>query len=136
MDLGIASKLRSLSLTFIIVGSVGQNDKLPWLVRNLTGPRPSISIHLEELVITILLLKKHPVEFSVENICNHRVWVDLDSALGAQRYSKLRSVKFLIMVEVYGTGGSNLLLRLPEGLAQRMPLLNDKHVLAVEATLP
>jgi hypothetical protein len=126
----MVSKLRSLSLSFALEGSPGYNDQLKWLLRNLTGPQPSISVRLEELFVRLLLLKEGSIDFSVENICNHKIWVDLDSALGAQRYSKLRSVKFLITVLVGYEAVSNL--RLPEELAQRMPLLNDKHVLIVE----
>lgn len=128
-DLGMASKLRRLSLSFLFTNSsaLGETPQLQWLLRNLTSTQLAISGDLEELEVRFSFLATHGI--TVESVSDHNIWGDLDSALAAPRYSKLRRASFF--VRVGWKSKSTKRDQLSAELARKMLLLNNKHILVL-----
>lgn len=125
----MAPRLRHLSLGFIFMSFLLEPEQLQWLVRNLTRSHLAISADLESLDVRIKLWSVL-VNSSFQSILENRVWADLDFALAAPRYSKLRRVTFSIEGG-WGLGGAPWGAReyLFTELAERMPLLSNKGIL-------
>lgn len=123
------STLRRLTLTIVVFGSPADNPQLHWLVRNLQDTERRITSALETLVIRLTVLMRQP---AAESISNTTIWTDLDAALTAPRYSNL--CKFSCYVSVRGPNliqDTSLQAELTVQLAQKMPLLHDRHVLSL-----
>lgn len=127
--LGIASNLRHLSVSFTFANSLGGSVELQWLAHNFARTQSAISTELEILDVKITQILTDRTTTSFESVSDHMVWTDLDTALAAPRYSKLRQATFSIEVGKSEDSSKRDWLRVE--LARRMPLLNEKNVLVL-----
>lgn len=125
----MASNLRHLSLSFTFTNSLGGSVELQWLAYNLARTQFAISTELEILDVKITQILTDRTITSLESVSDHMVWTDLDAALAAPRYSKLRQASFFI--ETGRSEDSSKREWLRAELARRMPLLSDKKALVL-----